>query len=254
MAIVIETPPGADYPFGLGGHISTLDLRDYALAVDEITPLPDRWIIGPPYTKYSMAPGTNQGNLPECGGYTGDDIARYFGKRNGQGVLPLDPHWLYFHSRARAGIPANVAGTTGAAVAETMRLEGIPLLGKPATALDHRIGSWARLRVTDSAMARALIQYEGPVMIGLAWPENWFYPKAGVLPKPSSQIAGGHLLEIIGRDVNVNGGSVLLDNHWNGWPGSNKGKAWARISDITDLIHDAIKVLDVGVAGAHPPQ
>lgn len=256
MAAVLGAGAVTDLPFGLG-HVETpLSPADYELALDAAFTIPDRWIIGPPSTKYSMAPRSNQGKLPQCGGYTAKDVAAYFAKRGGEGLLDFDPHWAYSHAQARDGIPLPHDGTTGQAIAETLRKEGIPVIGRPNSAAAYRIGSWARLPITEAAISQAMVQYGGPVMIGLAWPENWFYPRGGVLPPPSAQIAGGHLLELVGRDVHVNSGSGLLDNHWGDgriWRGSSAGMAWGRWRDLLSLIHVAIKVLDVGVAGARPP-
>jgi hypothetical protein len=173
--------------FDPGAIASPPDPRDHTVELDEAIVLPRRFGIGPPFTTYSMAPVTNQGVLPECGGYTGIDVKRYEGKTEGRGVLNLDPHWLYRRSRTRLGfMPIPAKGTTGRAILETLRLEGVPELGKPeSTAAANKIGSYGALPFTAAAIKRTIVQYKGPVVFGMAWPESFFEPKNGKLPAPS---------------------------------------------------------------------
>ena len=236
--------------FDPGGIASPPDPKDHSVPLDEAIVVPRRWIIGP-NTKSSMAPVTNQGKLPECGGYTGIDVMRYHGKVAGDGVLNLDPHWLYRRAQTRDGIPLPHRGTTARGVLQTLRLEGVPEIAKPGSAARgsaarNMIGSYGRLPFTAGAITTALVQYEGPIVIGMAWPASFFHPVRGLAPQPSGE-RYGHLLELIGKDDNVAGGSALLQNHWRETWGQG-GRIWIPWRWLLPLIHDAWKVLDAGVS------
>lgn len=228
--------------FGLGAIPSPPDDRDHGVPLDTAILLPSRFVLGEE-TKTGPAPVLNQHALPECGGYTGADVARYRAKVEGKGIPDLDPHWLYRRSRTRLGFtPIPAQGTSARAVLETLRLEGIPEVGKPATAHSHRIGSYGSLPATAAAVMTALVQYRDPVVVGTAWPYSWFRPVNGIAPKPGA-IAGGHLGSIVGFDAHF--GSALWMNH----AGTAYGKAgfvWIPWRYLIDLWHDHWKVLASG--------
>lgn len=232
-------------PYGLGAIPSPPDSADFELALDAAEKLPRRYLLGK-QTTISLAPHLNQGKLPECGGYSGAGIKRYQEKVDGNGVLNLDPHWLYRRSRARAGIPASVAGTSARAVLDTLLHEGVPIVGHPDTAKSFRIKSYATMPWTTDGFMRALVQYASPNLVGMAWPWSFFNPVKGVAPKPGD-IAGGHLIAGVGYDLDLHpelGGCALLYNSWgDNWGG--RGNVWVPFRYLLGLIHDLWKLLDV---------
>lgn len=234
----------AELPYGLGAFPSPADPLDHELALDQAAPLARRYVLGK-QTPISLAPHLDQGKLPECGGYSGAGVKRYQEKVDGNGVLNLDPHWLYRRSRLRSGLPASSVGTTGRAVCATLLHEGIPIVGHPDTAPSFRIASYAAVPFTVDGFARALAQYAGPILVGMAWPENFFRPVKGVAPRPNEKV-GGHLIDGIGYDLDMLPelfGCALLYNSWGDtWGG--RGNVWVPFAYLFQLVHDLWKLLD----------
>ena len=233
-----------DQPYGLGAIPSPSDPRDFVLELDTAVPLPRRYLLGK-QTPISLPPHLNQGKLPECGGYSGAGIKRYQEKVDGNGVLNLDPHWLYRRSRLRAGLPSTSVGTTGRAVCATLLHEGIPIVGHPDTAASFKIKSYAAAPFTVDGFMRAIVQYENPNLVGMAWPRSFFWPVKGVAPKPAGD-RGGHLIDGIGYDLDLFpelGGCGLLYQSWGDlWGG--RGNVWVPFRYLMPLMHDNYKLLD----------
>jgi hypothetical protein len=158
--------------FGLGGLPSPFDAADLELPLDTASPLPADWLIGSD-TPISMPPHINQGATPMCGGYSSGQLKRYQEKVDKHGVLDFDYAWVYRHSRQRAGLGPSTEGTTARAVLATLLHEGIPIRGDEASAPRFRIKSYASIRYRTDDIRRALMQYAGPVLIGMRWPANW---------------------------------------------------------------------------------
>lgn len=236
----------SDETFGLGGIPSPADPLDFQLPLDTAAPLPAGWLIGTD-TPISMPPHLNQGNTPMCGGYSSGQLKRFQEKVGKHGVLDFDYAWVYRHSRLRAGLGPETEGTTARAVLATLLHEGIPVRGNEATAPEFRIKSYAQIPYRTDDIRRALIQYAGPVLIGMRWPANWYtsaawHPDGSVAPRPVGT-QGGHLTLLIGwRTI---GGRVqfLLWNSWGSiWAG--RGNLWVWADDLLPLLHDAWKALD----------
>lgn len=235
--------------FGLGGIPSPADPADFQLPLDTASPLPAGWLLGTDnHPRIAMPDHLNQGDTPMCGGYSSGQLKRFQEKVDKHGVLDFDYAWVYRHSRLRAGLAPSTEGTTARAVLATLLHEGIPIRGHEGTAPEFRIKSYAAIPYTTDAIRRALIQYQGPVIIGIRWPANWstsssWHPAGSVAPRPSAASQGGHLTLLVGwRTV---GGRIqfLIWNSWGSvWAG--RGNLWVWADDLLPLLHDAWKALD----------
>lgn len=238
--------PADTREFGLGGLPSPADPNDIQLPLDTASPIPADWLIGT-NTPLSMPPHLNQGSTPMCGGYSGGQLKRYQEKVDRHGVREFDCAWLYRHSRQRVGLGPETEGTTARAVLATLLHEGIPIVGQESTAPDFRIKSYAAIPYTTGSLQRALMQYAGPVLIGMRWPANWltrsaWHPAGSVAPKPVGT-QGGHLTLLIGWRTVAGGVQFLIWNSWGSvWAG--RGNLWVWADDLLPLLHDAWKALD----------
>jgi len=94
---------------------------------------------------------------------------------------------------------------------------------------DFIVRKFFTVNPTVADMRRALFK-NGPLLIGLAWPNSWFNVESdGKLPAPDSS-AGGHCVSIVGYDdtiENLDGtkGAFHVINNWTTqW--ANGGYAW----------------------------
>ena len=79
------------------------------------------------------------------------------------------------------------------------------------------------------------VSYLGPIEIGIDWYESMFdVDSEGFVRIGSSQIAGGHAIQVGGIDVTK--GAFRLDNSWGKDWGRN-GSAWITFTDMEQLLH-----------------
>jgi C1A family cysteine protease len=232
-------------PHLLGAIPSPVDDRDYKLAdhLDTAAPLPSTFRLK------LLAPPLNQGNTGRCVAFSGTGLRQQQERSNGdwpKGWPPLDAEWLYEHAEAIDGIPTPPGpqrGTTIRAALQVLAKQGQPLTGKLATAGNFRIASYWAVQFTEDAIKRALVQYGG-VYVALRWDQSFFHPLAGVIPAPSGQIVGGHVVWLFGYDDTVAGGSALLRNSW-GASWGVRGNAYIPWRYLTPLLHDAWSLADI---------
>ena len=229
----------------LGAIPSPFDARDFALAVDLAAPLPSK------YRATLLAPVLNQLRPPAgepigtCVGQAATGMKQQQERAGGdwpKGWPPLDAYWLYHRAQAIDGFPLPHEGTTCRAALSVLRHQGEPLTGKPATAPTYVIVSYAAVTRTYSALKAAIHQY-GPLLIASAWYRSWFNPVAGILPKPSGGVVGGHAELAFGWDDSVAGGALLVRNSWGKAWGSN-GNFYAPASFFIPTMHDAWRATD----------
>lgn len=246
-------------PYGLGAIASPPDDRDHQLV---LAPLPDKaypsmWRVGPPFTKTGMAPVLNQHLTGMCTAFTGTGHKQTEEKADNHPVLPvlpkwqgvqvpthpegyLDVEWLYHQAQLIDGIPMPHEGSTLRAILTTLYKKGLAIVGHPERAIDFRIKEYAAVPATQPGIQAAMFQYGTPVLVAGEWPESWFKPIAGVLPKPSKAIAGGHAFQLFGWRP----GQFILRNSWGAGWGVN-GNAYVNVEYLLPRLHDCWKVLDI---------
>ena len=204
----------ADY--GLGAHPSPPDPRDFPLELPPLTaPLPKRYVWA------GLGPLLNQGNTPECVAYSHVGLKQWEEKRDGNGIVPFDPDWLYRECKRIDGMPGT-DGTTGRAAMKVLKAQGCATKGHPEMAVHYRIAAYYAVPLSVDSIKRAILAY-GPVTTGEEWPYSWFSPVHNVVPKPAGGIAGGHETLRYGWDDDAAGGSWYIRNSWGKYAGTTSG-------------------------------
>jgi len=87
---------------------------------------------------------------------------------------------------------------------------------------DHRLLSFRRVTGSEDPpavrfeKAHVAMSESGPLLFGMTWPEDWFYPKGRVLtPKPTGGIAGGH--EVLGGASSRSRRITVVRCAWKGY-------------------------------------
>lgn len=228
-----------DHRHGLGAAPSAPDARDYRLALAAIPP---------PQTKQrrfvctGLGPLLNQGDSPMCTAYAWVGAKQWEEKLDGHGVIPFSPKWLYEQEKILDG--DTFPGSTGRQGARVLLARGCAITNQPGQEAKGKIAAYWAVPLTVAAMKQALVQY-GPIVTGEAWPESFFYPVRGVVPTPSSQIAGGHETLRFGWDDDVAGGSWIVRNSWGRYKGSVNGNFYLPYRYETHLLWEAWKALDI---------
>lgn len=222
-----------DFPFGTGALEPTPDARDFVLELPTAPKLPSRYVCT------LMPPVLNQGSTPTCVAHAATGMKQWQERRDGHGFLPFDPMWLYRQCKALDG--NSIDGTTGRQAMRVLKAKGEVLKG--TTTPVEPIAAYYAVPLTLAALKAAVFTY-GPVSIGGPWPESWFYPVKGIMPAPSSALAGGHERLLIGWDDSVNGGSVLERNSWGRFKGSVNGNEYVAYRWLLPRLWEAWKSVD----------
>lgn len=245
--------------YGLGAIPSPPDPRDYKLALAPFvaTVYPSAWKVGPPYTKTGLAPTLNQHATGMCTAFAGTGFKQAEELADKHPVLPVlpkwqgsivgghpegyfDVEWLYRQAQLIDGVPMPHEGSTLRAILSTLRNKGLAIVGHPDRASRFKIQSYASVPMTVEGVKSALFQYHSPVLVAVDWPDSWFNPIGGVLPKPSSHIAGGHAFQLFGWRA----GQFLGRNSWGpNW--GYHGNFYVSMQDLLDRMHDAWKAIDI---------
>ena len=192
--------------YGLGAIPSPYDARDfpitqlYALtgAAPELPPA-NYMVPGEP------GPILNQGNSPQCVAYSSAGVKQYEDKLD-QG------QWFNFNESlffSRIGGSANGAYIRDA-LAQLLKV-GYPVVSIDDSA-QHKIDAYYTVPITLGEVQAALMAF-GPLLFGISWPNSWFDPIKGVLPKPDAT-AGGHAIKVIGWRTVSGQVQLILANSW----------------------------------------
>lgn len=197
---------------GLGALPDSEDVRDYPMdalyAAEEAEPLeldalPASYRIPAP-----LAPILDQGSTPMCVAYSSAWQKNYSDRRD-------YGNWFDF---AEAAFFKAIGGTSqGAEVRWAMQHmvdAGYPVTGAPGSAAQHRITAYYKIEpgiAMHGAIRQALVTFDVPLVLSIAWYRSWFHPKAdGTLPAPDVQV-GGHAIAVVGYRED---GALLLANSW----------------------------------------
>jgi len=220
-------------PFDPGALESEPDARDYLLELPLEAKQPARFVCT------GLGPLLDQGSSPMCVAYASTGAKQWEEKRDGHGVLPFDPKWLYGRCKALDG--NSTPGTTGRQAMRVLKAQGEALVG--STTPVQPIAAYYAVPVSVAAIKAALRAY-GPLVVGGAWYASWFRPTRGVLPAPGGGIAGGHEVLVFGWDDAVGGGSLLVRNSWGKYAGSTNGNFYAPYRVYVPSLWEAWKALD----------
>lgn len=229
-------------PFGLGANPSPPDPlgRDFILHLDTAATLPRRFV------STLLAPPDNQGNTGRCVAFALTGMKKWEERREpAHTFINLDQQWLYRRACATDGNPTPYSlerGTTLRAGLTILLKEGQPARGEKAVG-QNKIAAYYAVPQTKDAIKRAIMQH-GPVVIASQFPWSWFHPVAGVMPKPSGGIAGGHAQMAYGWDEDRGGGSLIVRNSWGGDWGIH-GNSYIPWRYLLPLLHDAWRATDV---------
>lgn len=207
---VLNAPPSPDDP------------RDFPFELDTAVEIPERYLVS------GLGPVLNQGNTGTCGGHAGAGLVQWHGKRDGKGVLPVDPLRLYDLCRQvmQAPDPARRLGTTARTVLRVLKGSGAPLRSGGRAG---RIATYWRVPNNETAIKQAILRH-GLVLVRCDWELSWMkLPLNRVLRPPTGVRAGGHLFLIAGWDDAINGGSFLMRNSWGRWSVAGNGNGWMAV-------------------------
>jgi C1A family cysteine protease len=170
-----------------------------------------------PVTKmYRVGPVLDQGDTPQCVGYSAKQFLQSDPIETMDGPTATD---LYLAAQKEDEWEGeNYEGTSvrGAAIALT-NLGRLKSYVWGANALDVR--DW--------------IIVNGTVMMGTDWTETMFTPTASGYLRPTGEVVGGHAYLLVGYDAP--GNKFLMVNSW-GASWGNHGTAWIRFRDLDTLI------------------
>jgi hypothetical protein len=87
-------------------------------------------------------------------------------------------------------------------------------IGYPVRGIDdagqHKVAAYYAVPLRQADIQAAILAF-GPLVIAMAWDDNWFHPwPDGSLPAPSGKSQGGHAIEAIGWDFR----GLRLRNSW----------------------------------------
>lgn len=198
-------------PRQLGLIPSPPDERDYPLEsilYAGAGPFPPR-LVGP------LPPRVlDQGGTSECVAYaTSAGRAASWRLHRGDDI-DLCPHWLYEAAQAIDGIEGPHDGTTPRAALKIASKIGIPTLCDGADAEQHRIVSYWRLGSLSVSSIQMAIATYGGLLLAVDWQGEWDGDLTdGVLPDGGTS-RGGHAIYAVGYDLEVAGGSLIIQNSW----------------------------------------
>lgn len=180
--------------YGLGRKPSPPDSRDYKLAAYHLFAWPD---FANDCAYYSTGPCLDQGETPHCVGFSCASWS------NAEPVIndytEADGHEIYYECKVIDGEPLDESGSYVRSGAKALKARG-------------RIGSYAFGELLD---ARRFLLQQGPVVFGIDWTHDMFYPDAfGVIHYGEGYVCGGHAIVAVGADPLY----CTLQNTWGrGW-------------------------------------
>jgi hypothetical protein len=180
----------------------------------------------------------NQEQTPHCAGFA----AAAF-KACAERLWPTDPsigsaegHRLYYEAKILDGAPGVEEGTSIHSIMRVLKNEG--------TIDAYAFGTFEE--------ARGWMQRYGPVLAGLAWFENMFYPKPDGLVTPGGILRGGHAFLMRGTDMLIEQAPAVFNrNSWNGW--GLRGDFYLWHSTVNSLAEQYGAELGMAVKFVQPP-
>lgn len=227
--------------FGLGYVKDEQDARDSTWRCAVLTqaiPLPKRVI-----RKY-LGKVLNQGELPHCVAYSSASLKMHQERYEQKKYLQFDPSWLYTECKKVDGIP-NEDGTYLRTALQILSDVGYKTASGDAY---FKVGQYFRLESVRQIKEALFII--GPVLFGITVDSGIYNPgKRGMLPEPNDDTYGGHAMEIVGYDDEIETtkgrGAFLIKNSW-GTSYGNKGYCWMPYSHFSHYDGwDAWRTLDV---------
>lgn len=225
--------------FGLGRLPDPPDPRDHPLTrYLTVTPgLPSYYYAHP----YPIV--LDQGQTPDCVGYSGSSYRATEEARDEHRILTFDGADLYALAKRIDGHPTEDGTDIRSAAKQLVAIGGLvktsPVAAEVGTR--HRIASYARLSSVGEILTA--IHATGGAWLGSSWYESWFSPVNGVLPAPDT-VAGGHAYRAIGWRGYPGAVQLRCVNSWGtGW--GQRGLFWLPAAYIDFADFDCWTTLDV---------
>lgn len=203
--------------YGLG-RLPAADPRDARHALRTVTPL--RATVSTRY--WRTGPVMDQGSTPQCVAYS---WAQFIASAPIMTRLPWPNYQLSLYQRAQQldeWPGENYEGTSVRAGVKALQEEG-------------RISEY--LWTTDADVLRRYVLSRGCAVIGIDWPESFFYPvrhrDGQYLDNPQTENAGGHAIAVVGYSEKRKAFRLLQS--W-GLEYGERGRVWMHIDVMKDRL------------------
>ena len=172
----------------------------------------------PPYKFWPCREADNQGNTPECVGFSWRNWLQAAPVMVKIGV-GLTGDQIYDQAQPLDGIPMPHDGSTVRA--------GAQVLQKAGNIVSY---VWAK----DVATIKAFVCQSGPIVVGSDWYSGQMNPDSNNFVHVSGSVVGGHAYCLVGWS-SVRSAFRILNSWGRGW-GQN-GRAWISEADFTRLFN-----------------